>query len=247
MSQNKLVLIFVMSLLLCNPLDAMKRQREGETQEIVVVIPPKTYWDGEQPYDGSMVIKATLDHDCRHCKERITGESLAAHAFAKHSDLYPKVAQQQLAKKRKIQSFTSSTEESGSSFEFSDSSTQDSGSSCESSDSSVEIQKNNNVGFVTKVWKSGHTVQHVVCGQGGCRFSSGRIEEMSNHKKLHGVDDCSVCKSCHFRAVSKRVFINHTQTHLPKEKRVNTATCSVCNKTLSKNSSLRRHMESQHS
>jgi len=244
MSQNKSALVFFMSLFLINSLDAMKRQREGDTQ-MMVVPQSKPYWDGVQPYDGSMVIKATLDHDCRHCNRRITDESILAHAFGKHPDIYPKFAPLQPTKKIKIQSLEFSSEMSSSSFESLQSSMED-------SDFSIDIQKNNDLknndsGFVTKVWKNGHTVRHSVCGLEGCRFSSARSEEMDNHKKLHDVEKCLVCETCDFRAVSKRVFINHTQTHLPKEQRSNTVTCSVCNKILSKESSLKRHMESQHS
>lgn len=294
MSQNKNIFLSICtSFLLCNQVDAMKRPRENQMQDIVVVasvvqpqdyhlaavvslpsqsqLPAKQYWDGKSPYDGSMVIKATSDHGCKHCDRKITDESLAAHIF-KHPDIYGLRPQKKLRIDAVVESSdessdlsrilsgkssSSSSDSSGSSSSSSGGSSSSSGdssslsedssssSSDESSDSS-EDGEDNKIGFVTKTLKNGRTVQHAACDIDGCRFSSARPEEMNNHKKLHGVD-CSVCKKCDFRATSPIVFFNHTQRHLPIDKRSNTATCNICNKVLSKASSLKRHIKIKHS
>lgn len=303
MSQNKNIFLSIfMSLLVCNQVDAMKRAREGEMQDIVVVatvvqpqdyhlaggvslpspsqLPAKQYWDGKSPYDGSKIIKATSDHDCKHCNLLITDESLAAHIF-KHPDIYGLRPQ----KKLRIEVVESSDESSsssetsdasrlsralsggsssssgdssgsssnssgGSSSSSSDSSSSSgdsSSSSSESSSDSSEDEEDNKPRFVLKALKNGRIVQHAACDIGGCRFSSARPDEMNNHKRLHGADKCSVCKKCDFRTTSPVVFFNHTQRHLPKEKRSNTAQCKTCGKVLSKESSLKRHVATKHS
>lgn len=272
----------MVAIIFCNSSHAMKRSREGEMQEKVALacvvnpvndncvqaivlppIPPKLYWDEKSPYDGSKVIKATIDHDCKQCNKRIIGVSIAQHAVEKHAHIYLMPSQQtkkvklehdeQADNSKKIEILLLSSSEcssstSGSSSEsssFSDSSSDSSVLSRSSSDSS-EDEADNKSRFVTKVLKSGHTVQHPVCDINGCKFSTARSEVMDNHKKLHDVDGCSVCKKCHFRSDIHRVFENHLQTHLPKAKRSNRVQCKVCNRWLSKDSSLQRHMASRH-
>lgn len=266
MSQNKNIFLSIfISLFWCNQVDAMKRAREGQMQNIVVVasvvapvdfhvdqvleLPAKQYWDGKSPYDGSMVIKATGDHDCKHCNLKITDESLAAHAF-KHPDIYGLRPQKKIRIEEVIEitgeSSSSSEESSNSSSDSSSSSEDPSSFSSESSSDSSEDEEDNKTRFMRQDWKNGYTVKHYVCQVKGCKFATMRFKEMNNHKRLHGVD-CSVCKKCHFRSDRRRVFENHVQTHLPKAKRSNIAQCKICGKVLSKESSLGRHMISQHS
>jgi hypothetical protein len=285
MSHNKNIFLSIfMSLLFCNQVDAMKRARENQMQDTVVVatvvqsyhlsqvvsllsqpqLPAKQYWDGKSPYDGSQIIKATSDHDCKHCNKKIIDESLAAHTF-KHSDIYYPQPQKKLKidvietsdessdLSRILSSRSSKSSESSSSSEESSSSSSDSSSSFEDfselpsssaslSDSSEDAE-DNKPRFVTKTLKHGRTVQHVACDIDGCRFSCARSEEMNNHKKLHGVDNCYICKKCHFRADKRIVFENHVQRHLPIKKRSNTAQCKICGRMLSKPSSLARHIQ----
>lgn len=239
MNQNNIILSLFILLSISNAVDAMKRPRNEGTMQLAVVAtvaaaPTRIYWDGKSPYDGSMVIKPTADHHCGHCNKWITDESLAAHALGKHSNLYmaPKAPLLPPAKRQRIADFSS-----GSSYSSTES----------SSDSSEEMEQDKSLLYVTKFWKNGRAVQHVRCDVEDCKFATARVEEMHNHKKLHQVDDCQVCAICDFRASAKKVFTNHSQTHLPKEERSNTVICSICNKLFAKQSSLNRHMENQHS
>jgi hypothetical protein len=254
MSQNKSVLILSLSLLLCNTIDAMKRQREDDTQlsvakrpcidgmqltekpimamvvEPIMTTPvvPKIYWDGG-PYDGSMIIKPTIDHHCNHCNKWIVGVSLAAHAVGKHSDIYK-------PQKRLLPLVVLSPASFYESNSF----------SLESADSSEEMGQEEKPLYVEKTLKNGRIVEHERCAIGGCKFTAARVDEMRNHEKLHQTDNCLICKICDFRASIKIVFTNHSQTHLPKEERSNRVMCSICNKTLSKKSSLDRHVAKKH-